>query len=305
MPGRRVICGKVKASWKFLPLSAALALCAACGMSATTAPPARPGRTSPARLSDRSFASKALDGTDHFRIYLPRGYFSTHLRYPVIYLLHGLPGDADSYKSSRLQSVGQAAQDSGRPAIVVSPQGARKGDADPEWLDRGPGRNWATATADELVGYVDGHYRTIANRRGRAIIGLSAGGYGATIIGLQHPRTYSVIQSWSGYFRPTNPSGSAPLDLGSAEANQRANVHTYVSRIEWIYDHYRPTYFAFYVGDADPHFVPANEKLNHELLAAKVPHVYANYPGAHTSGFWDEHEETWIGAATHELTAAH
>lgn len=303
----------MKASWKYLPVPAALTvltiavitMCAACGTTATTAPPTLSGRMSAAQLVDGSFHSDALRGTDHFRIYLPRGYSSARLRYPVIYLLHGLPGDADSYQTRRVESAGQAAQDSGRPALVVSPEGARAGDTDPEWLDWGPGRNWATATAEELVRYIDGHYRTIADRRGRAIIGLSAGGYGATSIGLQHPATYSVIQSWSGYFRPTNPSGTAPLDLGSARANDHANVHTYVSRIEWIHRHYRPTYFAFYIGDADPHFVPENEQLHRELLAAKVPHVYAYYPGAHTNSFWDRHQDTWIGAATHQLTAAH
>lgn len=292
-------------TWKFLPIVMALALCAACGAHTAAVPPSSPaGRASPADVHDGSFASTALKGTDHFRIYLPRGYASDDLRYPVIYLLHGLPGDATSYRTKRIDSVGQAAQESGRPAIVVSPQGARAGDTDPEWLDRGPGRNWATATATELVAYVDAHYRTIANRRGRAIIGLSAGGYGATGIGVKHPATYSVIQSWSGYFRPTNPSGSAPLDLGSAKANHDANLHNYVNAVERTYARYKPTYFGFYVGDADPHFVPENERLHRELLAAKVPHVYASYPGAHTNGFWDAHEEAWISAATHELSAA-
>ncbi|HEY3683161.1 MAG TPA: alpha/beta hydrolase-fold protein [Streptosporangiaceae bacterium] len=294
-------------TWKFLPLAAALALAAAasaCGAHATAAPPTATGRASPAQVRDGAFASAALKGTDHFRVYLPRGYSSGALRYPVIYLLHGLPGDATSYQTKRIDSVGAAAEESGRPAIVVSPQGARPGDTDPEWLDWGPGRDWATATADELVAYVDRHYRTIGDRRGRAIIGLSAGGYGATSIGLHNPATYSVIQSWSGYFRPTNPSGSAPLDLGSAKANHQANLHNYVDSVERMYAKYRPTYFAFYVGDADPHFVPENEQLHRELIAAKVPHVYAFYPGAHTNGFWDEHEEAWISAATHELTAA-
>src|SRR5206468_11139206 len=110
---------------------------------------------------------------------------------------------------------GAIAQQAGRPAIVVAPQGARVADTDPEWHDWGPGRDWETAVAVELVREVDRSFRTIPVRRGRAVIGISAGGYGAALIGLRHLPTFSVIQSWSGYFHATNPAGTGPMDLGS------------------------------------------------------------------------------------------
>src|SRR5207253_5090865 len=50
--------------------------------------------------------------------------------------------------------------------------------SDLEYLDWGPGRNWETAIARELPAYVDAHYRTVPGRAGRALIGVSAGGYG-------------------------------------------------------------------------------------------------------------------------------
>jgi S-formylglutathione hydrolase FrmB len=83
----------------------------------------------------------------------------------------------------------------------------------------------------ELPAYVDGHYRTIANRAGRAIVGLSAGGYGAADIGLGHPSAFSVVESWSGYFEPTDPSGTQALDLGSVAANRAASVHARASAL--------------------------------------------------------------------------
>src|SRR5207245_608810 len=121
---------------------------------------------------------------------------------------------------------------SGRRAIVVAPQGARDGDSDPEYLDWGVGRDWETALARELPNYVDAHFRTIANRSGRALVGLSAGGYGAAIVALHHLGTFSVIESWSGYFHPTDPSGRNALDPGSPSANARARAHPVVAQLK-------------------------------------------------------------------------
>ena len=57
---------------------------------------------------------------------------------------------------------------------------------------------------------------------GRALVGLSAGGYGAVMLALHHLAAFSVVESWSGYFHPTDPAGQHALDLGSSRAN--ANV---------------------------------------------------------------------------------
>lgn len=262
-------------------------------------------RQSAGRIVLGSYQSKALRGTEHYAVYLPRGYAGGRKRYPVIYSLHGLPSDAGGYREMDIAGWGRDAEAAGRPVIVVAPQGARKGDTDPEWHDWGPGRDWETAVAKELVARIDHRYRTIAGRRARALIGVSAGGYGASIIGVHHRGTYSVVQSWSGYFHPTNPVGDGPLELGSPEADSAASVHSYVQAAARAQRTGRDKIdFGFYVGDADPHFLTENEQLHHELLAAGVPHTYAVYPGAHTRAFWAEHEEEWIGTAARALERA-
>ena len=173
-------------------------------------------------------------------------------------------------------------------AIVVGAQGARAGDTDPEWHDWGPGRNWETATENELVAYVDRHYRTLPQRSARAIIGVSAGGYGATLIAIHHPGTYQVIESWSGYFVLTDPDGK-PLDLGSTEANADASAHGNVSKLKEKFAPYPATFFGFYIGRQDPYpgFVEDNVRLSDELTAAGIPHVFELYDGAHDEAFWD------------------
>jgi enterochelin esterase-like enzyme len=280
-------------------------LLAACGQHSAAATASKPAPSSPrAHVVLRSFHSNAIDDTEHYAVALPAGYARSGLRYPVIYALHGLPGSATSYASMPILSWGQDASDAGRPVIVVSPQGARPGDTDPEWHDWGPGRDWDTMVARELVAQVDDHFRTISGRRGRAIIGMSAGGYGASIIGVRHLDVFAAIESWSGYFYPTNRSGSARLYLGSADADDAADVHTYINDVSHL-TRDGPTFFGFFVGDADPHFLEPNEQLHRDLLAAKVPHWYAVYPGAHTGSFWAQHEREWIGGAVDALRRAY
>jgi hypothetical protein len=129
------------------------------------------GSSTPPRLRgtvlERSLYSAALKGRLRFELYLPPGYPESTARYPVVYFLHGLP--ASPYAFRGIDTVTQALDRSRRRAILVPPQGARDGDDDPEYLDWGPGRNWETALGEELPHLVDAHFRTIANRRGRAL----------------------------------------------------------------------------------------------------------------------------------------
>lgn len=252
-------------------------------------------------LLESSFHSRALRGRLAFEIYVPPGYAQSTARYPVIYFLHGLP--ASPYAFRGMKTFARALDDAGRPAIFVAPQGARDGDDDPEYLDWGAGRNWETAIGTELPRYVDSHYRTVAGRRGRALVGLSAGGYGAVLLALHNLDAYSVIESWSGYFHPTNRSGTAPLDLGSTAANRRADAHTFVHVLRGAFAR-RPTFFAFYVGRGDSTFRAENRRLHRELAAARVPHVFELYAGAHEQRLWVRHAVTWLSLALAHLAPA-
>lgn len=301
------------------PLAAGLAAAllagvalAGCGSATsrattTTTPPTLPAATSTTaspdagdkpRVVDGSFYSQAVDGTLHYSIALPPGYDSGDERYPVIYFLHGLPGTAESYRNIGGYADSLAA--TGNHVIVVGAQGARAGDTDPEWHNWGPGRDWETATESDLVSWIDGHYRTIARRSARGIIGVSAGGYGATLIAIHHPGTYQVIESWSGYFIITKPNGE-PEDLGSAQANAAASAHASVPRLKERFAPYGNTFFGFYIGAQDPYpgFVQDNERL--DRAAAGIPHIFKLYQGAHDESFWSQHQDQWLEAAVDQL----
>jgi S-formylglutathione hydrolase FrmB len=252
-------------------------------------------------LLEGSFHSSALRGRVGFEIYLPQGYAHSRKRYPVVYFLHGLPASSQSFRGAA--AFAKALEASGKPAILVGPQGARDGDSDPEYLDWGTGRNWETALGSELPRFVDAHYRTIAERRGRALVGLSAGGYGAVLVALHRLAAFSVIESWSGYFHPTDPTGTKALDLGSTGANRHASAHSFVRSLRRTFTR-RPTFFAFYVGAQDARFRAENLQLDRELMAAQVPHVFELYGGGHSQSLWLRHATRWLRLALDHLAPA-
>jgi len=250
------------------------------------------GAASPASRSIvESVPSRALGSNMPVRVVLPKGYQPGGRRYPVVYFLHGLPAGADAYLGNNWVST---ALDQAGSAILVFPQGAREKDPDPEYLNWGTNRNWETFIAEELPQWVDAHFDTIADRSGRAIVGVSAGGYGAAVLGLHHLGTFSVIESWSGYFHPTDPTGTKALDRGPA-----TSAHTMIAKLKT-----RPTFFAFYVGRDDTRFRAENVQFDEELTEAHVAHVFALYPGGHQTSLWVAHAKGWLQMALRRLAPA-
>jgi enterochelin esterase-like enzyme len=247
-----------------------------------------------AREVEEQIHSVALKGDLHALVWLPPGYETSRERYPVVYFLHGLPAAASSFKA--IGWLEDAFDRAGAPAILVAPEGARTGDTDAEYLDRGPGRDWESFVTRELPRAIDARFRTIRSRGGRALVGLSAGGYGASILGLKDRGTFSVVESWSGYFHPTDPTGTVALALGPG-----TSVHTYVQALR---DDPSPTFFGFYVGSGDSRFREENVELDAELKAAGVPHVFALYPGGHTTSLWSAHAVAWLRLALAHLRPA-
>jgi enterochelin esterase-like enzyme len=243
--------------------------------------------------------SPSLGGTLPAAVYLPPAYANGSLRFPVIYFLHGLPASTTSFQAQAF--VARAVAAGGHQAIVVVPQGSRTGGSDREYLDWGPAENWPEAIAQDLTSCIDSRFHTIAARKGRALIGLSAGGYGAFNIGLRRLNTFAAIESWSGYFEATDPSGWHKLDLGSPHANQAAAVprgrqlRASLARL--------PTFVAFYVGRQDNRFLADNVQLDGTFTDQHIAHLFRIYQGAHTGSLWNSRAPLWVGLALEHLAA--
>ena len=240
-------------------------------------------------------------GVVHVAVSVPAG-AATGTRYPVIYFLHGLPAHDLSYTGWPLQ-LDERLGDVASKAIIVAPQAARQGDPDPEYLDWGAGRNWATAIGTELPRWVDAHFPTIPDRDARALIGVSAGGYGAISLGLAHLATFSAIESWSGYFEPTTPDGRRPLDLGSPAADGRASMYSLLPRLAERFAR-EPTFLGLYVGRDDRLFLADNRRFHRALRAHGVAHTWGLYPAGHTPSLWLGEAPLWIGLALGHLAPA-
>jgi enterochelin esterase-like enzyme len=147
-------------------------------------------------------ANPADPGERASAVYLPPGFSRGH-RYPVLYLLHGLPGSPSSfYDSLQLAHVvdGLIAAKRVVPMIVVLPAGADRVTA--EWA--GP---WEAYVVRDVVPWVDAHLPTVRSAGARVLGGLCAGGFGAMDIGLRHPKLFGGLESWEGYFAPVFRDG--------------------------------------------------------------------------------------------------
>ncbi|HZQ86363.1 MAG TPA: alpha/beta hydrolase family protein [Acidimicrobiales bacterium] len=173
-----------------------------------TAPPAGLDVTSSApvknhpRVTDVTFRSRALNGPVHADVLLPAGYdapANATRRYPVLYLLHGHGGNHTDWVSHDADKVvGDL------PVIVVMPDGGYDGwysdwyGTDVDGHVAAPAPGWETFHVRELMPWVDATYRTIADRRGRAVAGLSMGGFGAMSYAARHPDLFVAAGSFSG-----------------------------------------------------------------------------------------------------------
>lgn len=148
-------------------------------------------------ISTPAVGTKAVNGSHEVRITFPVGYFSNpNLYYPVLYLLHGGAGGS----SRQWTSEGGAAEfiTEGYPIITVMPDGGKVGWYT-DWVQQGSvPQQWEQFHLDQLIPWADANFRTIARKSGRAIAGLSMGGFGAIHYAQERPDLFAIAGSFSG-----------------------------------------------------------------------------------------------------------
>ena len=300
-------------------LAAAGAVLAGCGFAAAGAigadrylsnywlyrgfdPPRDPASVQARGTATRfDLASPALGGrSQEVDVYLPPGYAEhPQRRYPVFYLLHGSPGRPTAFLLTIRAGVLDdtlVAEHRIQPLILVMPFGSTGTFTDKEWANGvRPHEQWETFLAHDVVAAVDHRYRTIPSPAGRAIGGLSEGGYGAINIALHHPSEFRVVESWSGYER------ADPLRaiFGS---NRRLLAHN--SPLEELPQvaarlHRAHVFFWFYSG-RDDHYRFQNARFARTLTGKRLPHRYYEPAGGHNWALWRaQAAAAFIAAASH------
>jgi S-formylglutathione hydrolase FrmB len=254
------------------------------------------------------FQSKLVNTTLPYNVILPPGYrASATTRYPVLYLLHGWQGHYTDWLT-RTNVADYAAQSR---MIVVLPEG------DDSWyVDGAAGVNdkYESYILKELMPDVDNRYRTIQSRYGRAVAGLSMGGYGAIKYGLKYPATFAFAGSMSGAFGVTRYTekemGGANLEpfmktfgpVGSE--TRKANDVFEIARGLSAARVASLPYFYFDCGteDAAQHFLP-NRELSELFLEKKIPHEFRELPGNHSWQYWDQQIPVVLKIAAEKLRA--
>jgi S-formylglutathione hydrolase FrmB len=123
---------------------------------------------------------------------------------PVVYFLHGYPGNERSMPDSGLPGMLEQLFASGvKPFVVVVPNGESASRPDTEWTDSADGKvELESYIVNRLVPAEGAHRR---DRAHRAVAGFSMGGYGAMNLGLRHSDLFGQIVSVAGYYHVDDP----------------------------------------------------------------------------------------------------
>ncbi len=139
-------------------------------------------------------------------------------RYPVVYALHGYSIGAEQWVGEIHvpQTIEGAFAKGAREVIVVLPDSktAHNGSFYSSSVTVG---DFETFVARDLVAHIDGHYRTIADRRSRGLAGHSMGGYGTARIGMKHPDVFGALYIMS-------PCCLSTRALGTPDATTEATL---------------------------------------------------------------------------------
>lgn len=155
----------------------------------------------------RKMASETLARDYPYTIYLPDGYETGRLSYPVLYLLHGNGGNENDWiVKGHIRPTTDNLIKEGliQPIIIVMP-----GHGTSWWVD-GNNEPAETVLIKELIPYIDANFRTIKDRNGRMVAGLSAGGYGTVNAAFRYPELFASCAAMSpAVYVPIPPSNSS------------------------------------------------------------------------------------------------
>ncbi|HSP62330.1 MAG TPA: alpha/beta hydrolase family protein [Pyrinomonadaceae bacterium] len=252
------------------------------------------------------FQSKLVNTTLPYNVILPPDYrASGTTRYPVLYLLHGFGAHFSEWvtRSNVADYVARYRM------IVVMPEGNNG------WYTDSAGvatDRYESYILKELIPDVQKRYHTIEARYGRAIAGLSMGGYGALKFGLKSPDTFAFVGSLSGALGATTATENDLKDLKSLHDSVFAvfgPVGSETRKANDIYEIARGLsatrvaglpYIYLDCGTEDFLF-SLNQQFAALLREKKIPHEYRELPGDHNWAYWDKQVPEVLQLAAQKL----
>jgi putative tributyrin esterase len=258
------------------------------------------------------FESPSVGRKMKYNIVLPEHYAESKQRYPVLYLLHGLTGNYTNW-------AGMGVPDYARRHgfIVVMPDVGNSWYVNWTQSESDQRNRWEDVIVKDLIGHIDASYRTIAQREGRAINGLSMGGYGSLMLGLRHPDLFCSAGSHSGAvafahgYAERLRTGKGPKLSGkepSTKPDPRIGIEGFSSQAERTpkgklfvkpedAESYDPFVLVLKVPrEKLPHLcidcgtedrlLESNRSFVKLLMENKIGFVYGESAGGHNSAYW-------------------
>ncbi len=228
-----------------------------------------------------------------YKVVLPPGYTKEkHLRYPVLYLLHGLSGHYSDW-TARTKLREYAAE---YRLVIVTPEGN-----DGWYTDSAitPTDKYETYIFQELIPDVQRRFRVSDKRAGRAVAGLSMGGYGAVKFAVKHPDVFSFAASMSGALDAATWTAADLKNLQSifrslapvfGEAGSSTRVDNDLKRLYSDLNAENISSLPFLYldcGTEDP-LLASTRHFSELLLSRKIPHEVRLRPGSHGWTYWNQ-----------------
>jgi putative tributyrin esterase len=236
--------------------------------------------------------SAAMSKTYKAAVVLPNSYAKGKAVYPVLYLLHGAYGHFSDWLSStpNKNTVKNLADQYN--IIIVMPEG----ETFSFYLNSpvNKGSQFETYITEEVIQKIDKTYRTVNDKKGRVIAGLSMGGHGALYLSAKHPDLFCAAGSMSGAVdmgSMLNPESKDKTNklmepvFGVEGASQEVYAsHAVLNMVEKM----KSNKLALIIDcGVDDFLIEPNRELHRRLVYSKVPHDYTERPGAHTWGYWE------------------
>jgi S-formylglutathione hydrolase FrmB len=265
-----------------------------------------------ARVEAVKFESKLVGRPLPYNVVLPPLYDAPEtraLKYPVIYLLHGLGGGAGDWVSQRARLAAHAAA---YRFIIVTPEGADGWYTDSATV---PADKFETYILQELIPDVERRYRALRARDARAVAGLSMGGYGALKFGVKHPQLFIFAASLSGAFGAASWDADDPTLLafvkpsiarvyGAMDSPTRRENDLFKLFSDLPPERFPALPFIYFDCGTEDFLIGSNRALSELLLRRKIPHEYRQLPGAHTWPYWDAQVQEVLKLAARKMRTA-
>lgn len=237
-------------------------------------------------------SSVAMNKTYKAAVVLPNSYAKGKAVYPVFYLLHGAYGHFSDWLSNtpNKNTVKNLADQYN--IIIVMPEG----ETFSFYLNSpvNKGSQFETYITEEVIQKIDKTYRTVNDKKGRVIAGLSMGGHGALYLSAKHPDLFCAAGSMSGAVDMGTMLSREPNDqviklMQSVFGDESSKPDLYAQNaVIGMIEKLKSNKLSLIMDcGVDDFLIESNRELHRRLVYAKVPHDYTERPGAHTWEYWE------------------